>query len=89
LASIISFIIVIEPSSDGDLVWRFIGILAVIDAAITVMIPIFHRLSRTEFMDIPSIGEIEAKISELKAQLTRLEKQKEDILNGASAGQTG
>ena len=89
LASIISFIIVFEPSSDGELVWRFIGILAVIDAAITVMIPIFHRLSRTEFMDIPSIAEIEAKISELKAQLTRLEKQKEDILNGASAGQTG
>ena len=89
LASIISFIIVFEPSSDGELVWRFIGILAVIDAAITVMIPIFHRLSRTEFMDIPSIAEIEVKISELKAQLTRLEKQKEDILNAAGAGQTG
>lgn len=85
LASIISFIIVFEPSSDGGLVMRLIGILAVLDASLTVMIPIFHRLSRTEFVDIPSIAEIEAKIVELKAQLTRLEKQKEDILNAAAA----
>jgi hypothetical protein len=81
LSSIISFIVVFEPPSEDGIVLRFIGVLAVIDAAITVMIPIFHRLSRTEFVDIPSVAEIEAKISELKAQITRLEKQKEDILS--------
>lgn len=80
LASIISFIIVFEPPSESGIVLRLIGVLAVIDAALTVMIPIFHRLSRTEFVDIPSVAEIEAKIAGLKAQITRLEKQKEDVL---------
>jgi hypothetical protein len=82
LASIISFILIFEPPSEGTIVLRLIGVLAVIDAAITVMIPIFHRLSRTEFVDIPSIAEVETKIDELKAQIVRLEKQKEDILRG-------
>lgn len=80
LASIISYILIFEPPSQDTIVLRLIGVLAVIDAAITVMIPIFHRLSRTEFVDVPSIVELDAKIDELKAQLTRLEKQKEDIL---------
>ena len=82
LASIISYIVVLEPPSEGTLVLRLIGVLAVVDAAVTVMIPIFHRLSRTEFVDIPSVSQIDGKINELKAQLTRLEKQKEDILRG-------
>jgi uncharacterized small protein (DUF1192 family) len=85
LASIISFIVVFEPPSDGGIVLRLIGVLAVVDAAVTVMIPIFHRLSRTEFFDIPSVAEIEAKIDALKAQITRLEKQKEDILSAGQA----
>jgi hypothetical protein len=80
LASIISYIFIFEPPSEGTLVLRLIGVLAVIDAAITVMIPIFHRLSRTEFVDIPTVAEIEAKINDLKAQITRLEKQKDDVL---------
>lgn len=82
LASIISYIFIFAPPSQDTMVLRLIGVLAVIDAAITVMIPIFHRLSRTEFVDVPSIAEVEARIAELKAQVVRLEKQKEDILRG-------
>jgi len=80
LASIISYILIFEPSSQDTIVLRLIGVLAVIDAAVTVMSPIFHRLSRTEFVDVPSISEVEAKIDELKAQIVRPEKQKDDIL---------
>jgi hypothetical protein len=80
LASIISYIFIFSPQSEDTLVLRLIGVLAVVDASVTVMIPIFHRLSRTEFFDIPSVVEIEAKIDELKAQISRLEKQKEDVL---------
>jgi uncharacterized small protein (DUF1192 family) len=85
LASIISYILIFSPPGEDTLVLRIIGVLAVIDASVTVMIPIFHRLSRTEFVDIPSITEIEAKIAGLKAQITRLEKQKEDILSSQHA----
>ena len=82
LASIVSAIIVFELSSDEGTVLRLIGVLAVVDAALTVMMPIFHRLSRTEFVDVEmaSAAKIDSEIDNLKAQIARLEKQKEDIL---------
>lgn len=84
LASIVSVIVVFNPESEDSLVARMIGVLAVMDAAITVMIPIFHRLSRSEFTndeEAVSIDRINAEIDKLRAQVSRLEKQKEDIMN--------
>lgn len=80
LASIVSVLIVIEPESDGSLVTRLIGVLAVIDASLTVTIPIFHRLSRGEFSE-SSVAEIDLEIAELKSRIEGLERQKEAILN--------
>jgi hypothetical protein len=82
LASIVSFLIIVEPHSDDGTVMRLIGVLAVVAAALTVMIPILHRLSRTEFVDVemPSVAGIDSEIDHLKAQIERLEKQREDIL---------
>lgn len=90
LASIVSILVVVEARGDDYLVWRLIGVLAVTDAALTVMIPIFHRLSRTDFVDAaaedaPSIDRIEAEIEKLKSQIARLEKQKEDLRFAATA----
>lgn len=82
LASIVSLIIIFEPNSEDFLVSRLIGVLAVTDAALTVMIPIFHRLSRSEFVEENeafSSDKIDADFAELKARISRLEKQKEDI----------
>lgn len=83
LDSIISFIILFEPNSESNIVMRIIGVLSVTAAALTVMIPIFHRLSRTEFVDdnVPSTSEIDAEIINLEARISRLKKQKADILN--------
>lgn len=83
LDSIISTIIIFELSGDDGLVFRIIGILSVTAAALTVMIPIFRRLSRTEFVDVevPSVAGIDAEIAQLKSVISHLEKQKEDILN--------
>lgn len=83
LASLISAIIVFELYGDGGFIGRLIGVLAVIDASMTVMIPIFHRLSRDEFGDItiPSINKIDAEIDGLKSRISHLERQREDILN--------
>lgn len=88
LASIVSAIIIIEPHSEDYITARLIGVLAVVDAAITVMIPIFHRLSRSEFADVEetvSVDKIDAEIANLKAQISRLEKQKEDISNAENS----
>ena len=82
LASIVSILIIIEPRGESDFVMRFIGILGVVDAALTVMIPIFHRLSRGDFaVNQPEIEKIDAKIVKLKDELSRLEQQREEILN--------
>jgi hypothetical protein len=82
LASVVSLLILAELPSNDDIVWRLIGVLAIVDAAVTVVMPILHRLSRTEFVDVelPSVAKIDAEIDNLKARLSRLEKQKEDIL---------
>ncbi len=82
LDTIISVIIIFELSGNDSFVLRIIGVLSVIAAALTVMIPIFHRLSRTEFAEFesPDITAIDTEIARLQAQIARLEKQKEDIL---------
>ena len=88
LASLISAIIVFELYGDSGFIGRLIGVLAVIDASMTVMIPIFHRLSRDEFGDITvsSIDKIDAEIAGLKSRISHLERQREDILNAQANG---
>jgi hypothetical protein len=83
LATIVSAVIIFSTGNEDFLILRFIGILAVVDAAVTVMIPVFHRLSRTEFIDVETAtaDKIDAEIVNLQAQISRLEKQREDILN--------
>ena len=83
LDSIISAIIVFELSGDDGFVIRLIGILSVVAASLTVMIPIFHRLSRSDFarFETQTAANIDAEITKLRAQISHLEKQKEDILN--------
>lgn len=82
LAAINSILIIVEPSSESNFVMRLIGVLAVIDASITVVIPILHRLSRTDFADRRTeIGKINTEIERLKDELNRLEAQREQILN--------
>jgi hypothetical protein len=83
LAVTVSAVILFSQGEENFFILRFIGVLTVVDAAVTVMIPIFHRLSRTEFIDskVPSTDEIDAEIANLRAQISRLEKQKEHISN--------
>ena len=83
LDSIISFIIIFELNGDDGLVIRLIGVLSVIAASLTVMIPIFHRLSRSEFarFGTQTAAGIDAEIAKLRAQISDLERRKEDTLN--------
>jgi len=83
LAATVSAIILFSQGEENFFIRRFTGVLLVVDAAVTVMIPIFHRLSRTEFVDdeTPSTDDIDAEIANLKAQISRLEKQKEHVSN--------
>ncbi len=81
LASIISLIIIIEPAGENDFIFRLIGVLGVVDAALTVIIPIFHRLSKKDFLKT-TISEIDSEIEKLETQIELLKQQKEELLNG-------
>ncbi len=80
---IICPIIAFELSGDDGLVIRLIGILSVVAASLTVMIPIFHWLSRTEYVhdDTVSTARVDAQIADLRAQISHLEQQRDEIIN--------
>lgn len=83
LDSVIALLILAEFEGDDGFVLRIIGVLSVIAASLTVMIPIFHRLSRADFVapEIPSITKIDEEIANLKTRIAYLEKQRDDISN--------
>ena len=72
LVSILLVILWLEPDSSSDLVSRLIGILAIVIAALTVITPVFHRLSTAA----PTPDKIDAEITKLRAEIVRLEETK-------------
>lgn len=82
LDGIISTLIIAEFNTSGDFLLRLIGVLSVIAAALTVMIPVFHRLSRADFIEAEiSTTKIDDEIAALKIRIAHLEKQRADILS--------
>lgn len=75
LSAILLYIIWLEPESDSDFISRLIGVLSIIIAAVTVVTPVFHKLSRHESEE----KQIDEEISELKKRLAELEKRKTEI----------
>jgi hypothetical protein len=78
VASLIVSIILFE--NDNTHMFRLLGVCAVVDAAITSLIPIFHWFSRAERSSFvpstmsPSLAEIDAEIATLKSKLRDLER---------------
>jgi hypothetical protein len=82
LAAINSILIIVEPHSESNFVMRLIGVLAVIDASITVVIPILHRLSRADFATTRTkIEDIDAEIARLTNDLDALKQLREKVLS--------
>jgi hypothetical protein len=75
LVGILLFIIWIQPQSESDLVIRIIAVLAIIITALTIVTPIFYKLSRT----LPETEEIDAEIERLKTRIAELEQRKSEI----------
>jgi hypothetical protein len=75
LSAILLFILWFEPSSDSDVVARLIGVLGILIAALTIMTPVFHRLSRK----VIESDQIDTEIAQLKARIEELERRKAEI----------
>lgn len=71
LVGILLFIIWTEFDPSESWLGRFLGVLAVVVAALTVVTPVFHWLSRKSEPE-----SIDAEIARLEARIEELEKQK-------------
>ena len=55
LAAQIIFVIYVEVQGEG--IFKVIGTTAILVAALTIMMPIFHRLSRADLIDIKTASD--------------------------------
>lgn len=76
LDAILLWLLWFEPSGDSQTVSRIIGVLSIIIASLTVVTPIFHKLSHNETGD----AEIDLKIANLKGEIEKLEAQKANLI---------
>jgi hypothetical protein len=77
LDAILLWILWFEPTGDSDIVTRTIGVLSIVIAAMTVVTPVFHKLSNsalTEEQIRDQIEELEAKIYKLNEERLRLQR---------------
>lgn len=75
-------VLAISAEGRGDGMFQLLGVAAIFDAAITLLVPIFHRLSRSEGA-MPgeasgiSVAEIDAEIARLQARIGELQRMKQ------------
>jgi len=76
LVSIFLWILWLEPESSSDIVSRIIGVLSIVVAALTVITPVFHKLSHKE----TGTSEIDAEIDRLRARIAELEAKRAELV---------
>lgn len=72
LSAILLYLVWGEPDPSSDLIIRIIGILSILIAAVTVITPVFHRLST----DDADAEKIDAEIEKLNGRIAELEKKR-------------
>lgn len=77
LSAILLYILWFEPESSNDFVGRLIGVLSIIIAAMTVMTPVFHKLSNT----VRTVEQIRLEIDELEARIFWLDQERIELQN--------
>ncbi len=81
LSALILVLIWWEGVYESDVLMRILGVLAIIVAALTIVIPVFHKLSD----NILERSGIDAEIDKLKRKISELEKRKSEIPADESA----
>ncbi len=77
LVSILLYIIWFQPNSDSDFIIRVIAVLSIIITALTIVTPVFYKLSS----GLNQAEEIDAEINRLKTRIAELEQQKAEIVS--------
>ena len=74
-SAILSYLIWFEKSFTGEWIPCTIGVLSIVIAALTIITPVFHRLSQ----HTTKTEEIDAEIERLKARIAELENQRKEL----------
>jgi len=82
LTALLLFLIWSTRWHDEEMVGRVIGVLAILIAALTVVTPVFHKLSRDEGKT--EVETIDVEIAQLKARLDELETRKVKLTSNGS-----
>ena len=73
---------------DNEGYWRLTGVISILVAAITLMIPVFHRFSREEVAkqqaEVDPLFAVEEEIASLKKRLMALESKRQMLVVRAS-----
>jgi hypothetical protein len=75
LVGLLLFLIWFTPPGDGEILARVMGVLAILIATLTVMTPVFHKLSSPG----DEVAEIDAEIAALREKLAELEERKSKL----------
>ena len=82
VASLIVLLILTELHGSAEGIFRLLAVAAIIDAAITVLVPVFHWLSKAQFalesgaVSAENLGSIDGEIARLKERIAELERKK-------------
>lgn len=90
LAILLSAMIILEPR-DEDPWFRAVAVISIVDAALTLLLPLLHRISKTDAesagittaLDERNVAAIDQEISRLRKRITELEKLRSDIAGRA------
>lgn len=77
LSAILIWILWFAQDSENELIIRIIGVLSIIIAALTIITPVFHKLSNS----LPEAKQIDEEIERLKAKIAELEAKKAELGN--------
>ncbi|QEF98382.1 hypothetical protein Mal15_24340 [Stieleria maiorica] len=88
LAILVSMIIVFEINS--DLLWRFLAAHSIVVAAVSIVIPILHRISKTDSnrdallmpVEARNVAAIDQQIAQLEERLAQLRTLREQLVAG-------
>ncbi|QDV45966.1 hypothetical protein Enr13x_58700 [Stieleria neptunia] len=88
LALLIAAVIVFEINS--ELLWRFLAAHSIVVAAISIVIPILHRISKTDAnrgdllmpVEARNVDSIDRQIAQLEERLAQLRTLREQIVGG-------
>ncbi|MBL8181163.1 MAG: hypothetical protein JNL64_06075 [Blastocatellia bacterium] len=75
LVGLLLFLIWFMPEGDGEILARVMGVLAILIATLTVVTPVFHKLSVGE----DEAAEIDAEIAALRERLAELEARRASL----------